>query len=224
MRFRKLALLATSILVTATALIGASCGLLDKINGGNSGNGGNGGNGGGDTPATAFISLDHETLSITLGEEGELVANYLRQVGKVLTFTSSNESIVTVDNKGNLLAIAEGSATITAEYAGLTDTCVVTVVLDGKVPTLQLPYVPYDSIELADWAQLDLNGEVLFNGTMYTDATFAYVLSDSTVGTMENGVFTPSKAGTTDITIKGTWRGKAYKTLEKTITVTVVAE
>ena len=217
MRFRKLALLATSILVTATALIGASC----KTPGEGPGNGGNGG---GDTPATAFISLDHETLSITLGEEGELVANYLRQVGKVLTFTSSNESIVTVDNKGNLLAIAEGSATITAEYAGLTDTCVVTVVLDGKVPTLQLPYVPRDSIDLADWAQLDLNGKVLFNGTMYTDATFAYVLSDSTVGTMENGVFTPSKAGTTDITIKGTWRGKAYKTLEKTITVTVVAE
>lgn len=222
MRFRKIAMIATSILVTATALIGASCGLLDKINGGNSGNGGNGGNGGGDTPATAFISLDHESLDLTLGDAGVLVASYLKQAGKVLAFTSSNDGVVTVDNKGNLLAIAEGSATITAEYAGLTDTCAVKVVLSGNVPTLQLPYVPYESVELANWSQLDLNGEVLFNKSVYTDATFEYALSDSSVGTMENGVFTPSKVGTTEIAIKGTWRGKAYKTLEKTITVTVV--
>jgi hypothetical protein len=215
MRFRKIAMIATSILVTATALIGASC----KTPGEGTGNGGNGG---GDTPATAFISLDHESLDLTLGDAGALVASYLKQAGKVLTFTSSNDGVVTVDNKGNLLAIAEGSATITAEYAGLTDTCVVKVVLSGNVPTLQLPYVPYESVELANWSQLDLNGEVLFNKSVYTDATFEYALSDSSVGTMENGVFTPSKVGTTEIAIKGTWRGKAYKTLEKTITVTVV--
>lgn len=218
MKIKKLALIATAILVTATALIGASC---DGDNTGSTGGNG-GGNGGGDK--TAFISLDYETLDLTLGESGALVANYLKQAGKVLTFTSSNESVVTVDNKGNLLAIAEGTVTITASYAGLTDTCTVTVGLDGNLPMVSFPYVPGTEVTLADWSQLDLNGEVLFNKNVYTDATFEYVLSDSSVGTIENGVFTPSKVGTTDILVKGTWRGKAYKTLETTVTVNVVAK
>ena len=217
MKFRKLALIATSILVAATALIGAAC---EKPGDGPS----TGGNGGGEEQKTAFISLDYEALDLTLGEEGALVANYLKQPGKVLSFSSSNANIVTVDEKGNLLAVAEGTATITAEYAGLTDTCTVTVGLNGNLPMIKLPYVPAAEVTLADWAQLDLNGEVLFNKNVYTDATFTYTLSDTSVGTMANGVFTPSKVGTTEIVVKGTWRGKAYKTLETTVTVNVVAK
>ena len=215
MRFRKIALIATSILVTAMAMFGASCG------GDNGSTGGNGG-AGGDDSKTAFISLDYETLDLTLGESGALVANYLKQAGKVLTFSTSNASVVTVDSKGNLLAVSEGTATITAEYAGLTDTCEVTVGLNGNVPMVQLSYVNDDVLTIIDWTQLDLTGKVLFNKNVYTDVTFEYTLSDSSVGSVENGIFTPAKEGTTTIAIQGTWRGKAYQTLEKVITVTVV--
>ena len=89
---------------------------------------------------------------------------------------------------------------------------------------IQLPYVPASEVTIADWAQLDLNGKVLFNKTVYEDATFTYTLSDASVGTMGNGVFTPSKVGTTEIVVKGTWRGKAYETLTTTVTVNVVAK
>ena len=216
MKFRKIALIATSILVTAMAMFGAACG--DN----NGSTGGNGGNGGGDESKTAFISLDHEALDLTLGESGALVANYLKQAGKVLTYSTSNSSVVTVDSKGNLLAVSEGTATITAEYAGLTDTCTVTVGLNGNVPMIQLSYVNDDTLTMIDWTQLDLTGKVLFNKNVYEDVTFEYTLSDSSVGSVENGIFTPAKEGTTTITIQGTWRGKAYQTLKKVLTVTVV--
>ena len=211
MKLRKFALLAATILATATALVGASC---DEPNDGP---------GTGNDGKTTFISLDKEKLSLTLGDESVLVANYLKLAGKVLVFTSSNPSIVKVDAEGNLIALAEGKATITATYAGLSDTCEVTVGLNGNLPMLQFPYVPDTDVQtLAVWASLDLNGEVLFNQNVYTDATFTYALSDSTVGTIENGVFTPSKVGTTDITVTGTWRGVAYDTLTTTVTVNVI--
>ena len=214
MKIRKLALIAMSMLVAAIAMLGASC----------NNTGTPGGEGDGGESKTPFISLDYETLDLTLGEEGALVANYLKQAGKVLSFSSSNTSIVTVDQKGNLFAHAEGTATITATYAGLSDTCEVTVGLSGNLPMIQLPYVPASEVTIADWAQLDLNGTVLFNKTVYEDATFTYTLSDASVGTMTNGVFTPSKVGTTEITVSGTWRGKAYETLTTTVTVNVVAK
>lgn len=48
---------------------------------------------------------------------------------KNVTFDSSNESVATVDNSGNVTAIAKGTNTITvtAEDGGFTASCVVTV-------------------------------------------------------------------------------------------------
>lgn len=63
---------------------------------------------------------DIETLSATvMPEDAE---------DKTITFSTSDSAVVTVDNSGNLSAIAEGTATITATTSNnLTATCEVTV-------------------------------------------------------------------------------------------------
>lgn len=46
---------------------------------------------------------------------------------KTVTWESSNEEIVTVDEKGVVTAVAKGTATVTATYNGASDECVFTV-------------------------------------------------------------------------------------------------
>lgn len=59
--------------------------------------------------------------------------------GAHAVYTSSNESVVTVDKSGKLNWVKNGTATITAEFAGLTQTCeVISGVIDfndGKLPS-----------------------------------------------------------------------------------------
>ena len=211
MKNRKIAMLTAITAVAGMMFAGVACEPTETP----------GGSGGEGTKPSSFLNVAEETVDMTLCETGELTVNYAEKAGATLVFTSSNDSVVRVDGKGNIEAVSEGTATITVTYAELSDTCEVTVGLNGNLPMIQLPYVPESNVKIADWSQLDLNGEVLFNGATYEDVTFTYVLSDASVGTVTNGVFTPAKVGATEIKVVGTWRGVAYETLTTTINVNV---
>ena len=76
------------------------------------------------------IALDAEQLILTVGETSRVKASpkpWNCELGDV-TWTSSDESVATVSN-GNIVAVAEGNAVITATVGELTATCNVTVVL-----------------------------------------------------------------------------------------------
>lgn len=172
---------------------------------------------------TNEVSLDAEQMTMIIGEEKPLVASYTNQDGATLTFTSSDESVVKVDEYGRLTALKEGTATITATYGTASDTCIVTVGLNGLLPLLQLNNVTSDVLYIEQTTQLDLSGSVLFNGNTYTDVALSYAVAGD-AGIVENGVFKPSKAGTAEITITGTWRGISSVSMTKTITVNVKPE
>lgn len=61
------------------------------------------------------ISLDKETLKLTAGEKAQLTATITPDNAPVkdVTWSSSNEDVVTVDNTGNVTAMKAGVATIT---------------------------------------------------------------------------------------------------------------
>lgn len=85
--------------------------------------------GGSDSSTTASITLDKDTLSLTVGDDATLAATVV-PTGTAVTWTSSDDEIATVEN-GVVTAVAEGTATITAkitvESTDYTDTCSVTV-------------------------------------------------------------------------------------------------
>ena len=73
------------------------------------------------------ISLDKATLELTERATGKLTATVI-PAGGLVTWTTSDSSIVTVDQTGKVTAVAPGTATITARTPkGATASCVVTV-------------------------------------------------------------------------------------------------
>ena len=103
-------------------------------------------------PATVTVTgvtLDKTTLSLTEGESATLTATVAPAdaTNKAVTFTSSDTSVVTVDNNGKVTAVKAGSATITVTTAdgGKTATCAVTVAC-GHSSKTEIPAVAADCV------------------------------------------------------------------------------
>lgn len=78
-------------------------------------------------PESEKLELTETSISMKVGETHQLVANVT-----VETWTTSEEKVATVDNKGLVTAVAEGTAIISATANGLTKTCVVKVEKEGQ--------------------------------------------------------------------------------------------
>ena len=85
----------------------------------------------------ASVKVNNNTLNLLVDDKLNLIAT-TEPKDLTVNFTSSNPSVVTVDNKGNVIAVSEGNATITVtvggdgKYAENSTTVTVTVT---KVPT-----------------------------------------------------------------------------------------
>ncbi len=75
------------------------------------------------------ITLDKTELTLTIGASEKLTATVLPEdvTDKTVTWSTSDAANATVDNEGNVTAVAVGEATITATCGDKTATCKVTV-------------------------------------------------------------------------------------------------
>ena len=82
------------------------------------------------TPTTPSITLDKDTLALTVGGDAGSLSATTVPAGQTVTWTSSDDEVATVA-AGSVSPVAAGSATITAtitvEGQNYTDTCAVTV-------------------------------------------------------------------------------------------------
>lgn len=83
------------------------------------------------------ITLSQTTLQLNIGNTVRLTATVLPEnaTDKSLVWSSSEQDIVTVDNEGNVTAVAEGNAVITARNGEVSATCEVSVVSD-RLPAI----------------------------------------------------------------------------------------
>ena len=83
------------------------------------------------TYVVSGVSLDQSALTLTEGGTAQLTATVepIDATNKKVTWSSSAPGVATVDASGNVTAVAEGTATITAttDDGGKTATCTVTV-------------------------------------------------------------------------------------------------
>ncbi len=95
-------------------------------------------------PVTA-ISLDQTLLSLDAGEWVTLTATVTPDDAddKTVNWSSTDASIVTVDNNGKVTGVDEGTATITARAGTKSATCWVTV----KAPSVTVTKVTYQEAE-----------------------------------------------------------------------------
>ena len=78
------------------------------------------------------ITLNKSMLTLSVGETETLVATTANGSGNV-TWSSSDDGVVTVTSGGKVEGISAGSATITALYSGVSATCDVTITSSGSI-------------------------------------------------------------------------------------------
>lgn len=168
------------------------------------------------------IHLSDKIVSLTVGEEKLLTTKRDIDDGLELVYESSNNSVATVSDKGLVTAVGIGQAEVTVRCGQDSDTCKVNVSLNDQEPILKIPAIEGDRVQIAKNTFLDLSTVIVFNGLNFKDAEVTYTVGDSSVGTVENGIFTPVKVGETQITVKAKWQGVEDASTTKTITVKVI--
>ena len=162
-----------------------------------------------DAPDSVEVNL---TESVSIGD----VLSPL-EAGNVI-YSSSNDTIVSVDSNGVITAVKAGEAdiTITFEANGKYGAASKTVHVIVKTVKTEIE-VENDNIQLQIDDVSNINATVNADG----DAKLSYKSNDSSVVLIdEKGVMTALKKGTAQITITYDGEGK-YEACNKTVTVTV---
>ena len=166
----------------------------------------------------ASVKVNNNTLNLLVDETFNLIAT-TEPKDLTVNYTSSNPSVVTVDNKGNVMAVSEGNATITVtvggdgKYAENSTTVTVTV---SKVPT-EISINP-DSLDLFVGDET----VIVANLTPSDAGNVTFTSSDDSVVTVdaEGNVIAQGK-GTAIITVSFAGDNKYAAAENKTIKVTV---
>jgi uncharacterized protein YjdB len=131
------------------------------------------------------ITLSETNTTLAVGDTLILTASVLPEnaTNKIVTWTSSNTSVATIDNDGMVIAKTEGTATITVSTQdGLKRaTCTLAVV----VPVTSVTLSTTDTTLLVGRA-ITLSATILPNNA--TNKTITWTSSDTTIATVTNGV------------------------------------
>lgn len=155
------------------------------------------------------IVLDSETLTLEIGDEHTLTVTVTPSDAddKTITWTSSNESVATVDRDGKVVAVGAGKASVTVTTADgeLDATCAVTVVPE----IVETTGIALDKSEHTIAAGESFTLTATVSPADATDKTVTWASSDESVATVDaNGKVTAVKEGT--VTITATSGGGAH--------------
>ena len=156
--------------------------------------------------------LKFETNKITLdiGQTVQLAPTYPKDYSES-QWTSRNESVATVDDKGNVTAVAMGSAviklTVTVGEQTQSALCQVTVAEKGAEAVGQI-VVSDNSVKMFAGETYTVQAYLQFGGKRVTDVQ--WTSSDSNVCTVNDGVITGVTQGTATINANCTYGGIKY--------------
>jgi uncharacterized protein YjdB len=143
-----------------------------------------------------LVTDETTTLDITvLDAEGDPV------VDPSLTFTSSNTSIVSVDDEGVLTAEGAGTATITVAGGGESDTIEITVFAasSGGLSVGGTTFTAVDEEDIAIGGLVEVRDA---GGVIIPDAELAFTSTDAGVVTVDaSGLLSPQAPGTALVTV-----------------------
>lgn len=165
------------------------------------------------------ISLNQTEVTLNKGESETLIATVSPENAtyKDVTWSSSRETVASVDQTGKVTTLKAGTATIQAKAGEKTATCTVTVIVPPEGITIS-----ESSITLEEEQKKMLYATVTPDDT--TDPSVTWQSSDNSVATVQNGLVTAIKVGTCIVTAKvgGLSASCDVTVKEKTISVTGV--
>lgn len=143
------------------------------------------------------VTIDKAEISIVEGESQKLGATVTpdNATDKNVVWTSSDNTVATVDGSGNVTAVKAGSATITAKAGDKTATCLVTVT--AKEIVLNEIAIDPASTEVKEGTTFELTVKFLPEGA--STKPVPWRSTNEEVATVSDGTVTTLKAGKTKI-------------------------
>lgn len=139
------------------------------------------------------ICLDKQVVKLKVGETEQLIASITpnNATNKNISWTSSDESVATVDGNGLITALSQGQTTIkvTTEDGNYSADCVITVLKYDQTITFEILPIKYLGDENFELQAVSSSG-----------LTIDYISSDEQVAIIQNGVVRIIGLGSTMIT------------------------
>lgn len=164
------------------------------------------------------VKLNRNVLQLDRYGEDLLTAETLGS--DVLEWTSSDDSIVIVSD-GKVIAMGEGSATVTATISGTQafDSCAVTVTQASELPLLTLDKT---EVSILKGNSLKVTPTLTYRGNTLADAEFSFATdAEVTVTVGEDGTVNGLKTGTAKLSVTAKWHNDTFV---KTIDVKVLSD
>ena len=146
-----------------------------------------------DTVLVKQLSIDGGDFSIKVGESKQLTFVVVPEKhDELLSWTSDNEAVATVDNTGKVSAIKKGTATIkvAADKSGTNATVKVTVIKEGELPPTKSPierYGKYSGGRAKSNGYPDGTGKLTFTKSYQLNAQYTAQPGEYIQGIFENG-------------------------------------
>lgn len=143
------------------------------------------------------VTLSEKSAVLSVGDVKALDAKLTSGSASVLTYTSSNETVATVDAEGNVTALSGGKATITVQtFNEKTAECTI-YVLGGKAPTTLSLNVPVVEIQVGEIFRLAPSVD---EGS---DAIYKFASQNRKIAAVSaEGVITGVRKGSTSVAVK----------------------
>ena len=172
-------------------------------------------------PVKPVITLNVTEIELRPGVEYYVVPSGATDPTMQIVYSSSDNTIATVNQDGLITAKKLGTATVTATYGESTASCTVKVVTEDFVPTVHFDYLAGEEVTVSLIDAVNISSYVMFNGERYEDVIYTYKFSDDTVAKVEDGYIKPLKKGETTLTIQANWAGYNGVSLEKNLKINV---
>ncbi|MBQ3505602.1 MAG: Ig-like domain-containing protein [Clostridia bacterium] len=163
------------------------------------------------TGATS-ITLSATQIELEIGGKQKLQATVSEDTP--VSFTSANETVATVTNKGVVTGVSAGETVVTATAGSAKATCTVTVKEKAPEPT-EVKRTSFSggvgASEIFVGDTLNVKPTLTVDGVVQTsNTTVSYTSSNANVATVADGVLTAVSAGETTIKATCAYDGKTY--------------
>ena len=157
------------------------------------------------------IVLNGSKVNLTISETFLLQIAYSNVDASFATsFTSSDTSVVTVNDNGLVTGLAEGKANVTVLKGNASAECAFTVSLAGEIPYIFIEGIKNNNLEIDSVSDYELEPVVKLGNHNYPIEDLKYeIIPGSGNGEIINNVFHPTQSGDLFIKISGSYSGHA---------------
>lgn len=165
------------------------------------------------------ISLSVASADMIFGDKLDIICFY--GGNDTVKWTSSDESVATVDNDGSVSTVGIGECKITAEADGGSATCDVSVSMGDYLPELKVLHIKDDELVLRVGDNFEPEVKVLFN-KVYYDCEIGITTSKDGVIGYADGKIAAKTEGEVSATFTGEWQNFTADRLNKEIRIKVI--